>query len=94
MKPIIAISSLVVLALVAVPPHAASFSFGAVKSPGAFVSLNPQPIPPKEGYVMLNPRPIPPKESFVMLNPQPIPPGEVNALNPQPIPPKEPLSLR
>jgi len=46
------------------------------------------------GEVSLNPQPLPPKQSYVMLNPQPIPPGEINALNPQPIPPKEAFGFR
>ncbi|MBN9335858.1 hypothetical protein [Devosia sp.] len=42
--------------------------------PGQQVSLNPQPLPPKEATA---------------LNPQPLPPVAAKALNPQPLPPKE-----
>jgi len=70
------LASLTLATLVAVPAQAGALTFTAVKALGAFVSLNPQPIPPKEAFVALNPQPIPPKEGFVSLNPQPIPPKE------------------
>ena len=94
MKPILVLASLALVASAAVPAQAASFQLFAFKSPGALVSLNPQPLPPKESYGALNPQPLPPKESYVMLNPQPIPPGEIGALNPQPLPPKEVFGFR
>lgn len=90
MKLIPLIAGLSLVALLAAPAGAAGLRMLSFKAPGALVSLNPQPIPPKESYGALNPQPIPPKESFVALNPQPIPPKEsFGALNPQPIPPKE-----
>ncbi|MGZ3411051.1 MAG: hypothetical protein ACXWJW_04310 [Xanthobacteraceae bacterium] len=64
-------------------------------APGTNVTINPQPLPPKEGHqflspgtnVTINPQPLPPKEghqfltfgSEVMLNPQPLPPKVIGA---------------
>lgn len=45
------------------------------------VSLNPQPLPPRERFA-LNPQPEPPRDR-VALNPQPLPPLEAIALAPQ-----------
>jgi len=70
------------------------FGDGSVRSggqtPGIFVQLNPQPLPPGDS-VKLNPQPLPPS-GFVELNPQPLPPkrftpGSFVQLNPQPEPP-------
>ncbi|WP_156518640.1 hypothetical protein [Phormidesmis priestleyi] len=62
----------------------------SVQTPGSFVQLNPQPLPP-DSSVQLNPQPSPPG-GLVELNPQPLPPGRSPPgsfvqLNPQPEPP-------
>ncbi|HZY68288.1 MAG TPA: hypothetical protein VFE52_06855 [Devosia sp.] len=88
MKPIPVLAGLSLLALLVAPASAGGFAFTQFKGPGSIVSLNPQPLPPKETFGSLNPQPIPPTD-FGSLNPRPIPPGELTSLNPQPIPPGE-----
>ena len=63
----------------------------AVSYPEDWVTLNPQPLPPKESQasrpgdaVSLNPQPLPPKETSRGSQP-----GDAVSLNPQPLPPKE-----
>ncbi|HEY8749066.1 MAG TPA: hypothetical protein VIM11_13875 [Tepidisphaeraceae bacterium] len=68
-------------------------------NPGAAVSLNPQPLPPKVAYlsrlspgstVSLSPQPLPPKE---LLQSTYLNPGVLVELNPQPLPPDPPPEL-
>jgi len=87
------------------PSRAAAPATAAVTAaqPGAAVSLNPQPLPPKAAAsaaatraqpgaaVSLNPQPLPPKAapSAAATRAQP---GAAVLLNPQPLPPKEAAS--
>jgi hypothetical protein len=85
----VAASSLLAV-LIAAPAYAASIQTSAF---GETVSLNPQPLPPREGFMSLS------LGDVVSLNPQPLPPrlvrrkvhiglGDAVSLNPQPLPPK------
>ena len=65
----------------------------AAQKPGDTVSINPQPLPPKDPLVAkpnkgdavsLNPQPLPPKEGTVLKTND----GDAVSLNPQPLPPK------
>jgi len=56
---------------------------GPSGSPGSFVELNPQPLPPG-GLVGRAPGPVGDPGSFVELNPQPFPPGTFVGRNPGP----------
>jgi hypothetical protein len=60
----------------------------AVSYPEDWVTLNPQPLPPKETIttysgdeVSLNPQPLAPRETIASL------PGDAVSINPQPLPP-------
>jgi len=67
----------------------------SVQKPGDTVSLNPQPLPPKEktlvkginagDAVSLNPQPLPPKQKVLSKT---INAGDAVSINPQPLPPK------
>lgn len=85
----VAASSLLA-ALTLAPAYAASIQTSAF---GEAVSLNPQPLPPREGFMSSG------LGDTVSLNPQPLPPrlvrrkvhiglGDEVSLNPQPLPPK------
>ena len=82
--------------------HDAAFNQAASHDPAAFVSLNPQPLPPgpdpgpdniwhhdPAGFVSLNPQPLPPGggETGLVHSTGLIDPGTHVALNPQPLPP-------
>ena len=83
---VLAATALLSVAVTAITPAFSASISG--QRPGDWVTLNPQPLPPRNlttmrpgGWVMLNPQPLPPRNltttqpgGWGMLSPQPLPP--------------------